>query len=288
MFTLDAIQDSTAQSHVPSFSIETLSPHGYYYELVSCQLGLKNFNVYTFSSFPERFFLYLSTVDCLIEVPTELLHVGSEDMVPQEFLVPSGLLYQSIRTHTVLTHMSFYSFPVLPGRLFVFDVGLDRLIETRRSSPLAESLLGSFCHGTKSTQESHRGGSGRKCFRECTDYNSDLRPTSCFSLQFKLVKSLQNGKHVPSTLRSGTMQPVAPKTSPAVRSKPMSSIEDTKHDSLAKIDAKKCSEHCEFSVADMTVYEPSSLNVPLLKPTLHSHCFTPPCVYYNGADDDPR
>ena len=142
IYTLDDLNSKT--SRFPTVCTETLSPNGYYYELVSSTLGLENFQVYTFSCLPDRFFLYQSSIKRLIEVPAKLIRLSGDESVPEEFLTMEGFLCRTVNLCTFLKHMTFYTFPVLPGRLFVFDGGLNRLLETHKNSPLCTSLLGNI------------------------------------------------------------------------------------------------------------------------------------------------
>ena len=84
IYTLDDLNSKT--SCFPTVCMETLSPNGYYYELVSSTLGLENFQVYTFSCLPDRFFLYQSSIKRLIEVPAKLIRLSGDESVPEEFL----------------------------------------------------------------------------------------------------------------------------------------------------------------------------------------------------------
>ena len=90
IYTLDDLNSKT--SCFPTVCTETLSPNGYYYELVSSTLGLENFQVYTFSCLPDRFFLYQSSIKHHIEVPAKLIRLSGDESVPEEFLTMEGFL----------------------------------------------------------------------------------------------------------------------------------------------------------------------------------------------------
>ena len=272
--TVDSLKSTTQQSH-RYVCDETLSPNGYYYELVSHELGLENFKVYSFGCFPSRFFIYLSNVNRLIEMPPKLISIRREETVPEEFLLPAGFLYWIIAAHTTLTHMSFYSFPMLPGRLFVFDAGLDRLIETAASSPLVESLLGDLrekVDGAGCAYSWPNNNKGNAVKSESCDSEKNVSYcSSSFSFQFETVHTNSTSKGGHTSYGSST-----------VYYRPSVSTTD------GQFQSPNQPIHNKLTIADLTVYEPSSLDVSLPKPALLPQCSVPPCVYYNGMDSDPR
>lgn len=286
IYTLDDL--NLKPSRFPTVCTETLSPNGYYYELVSSTLGLENFQVYTFSCLPDRFFLYQSSIKRLIEVPAKLIHLSGDESVPEEFLTMEGFLCRTVNSCTFLKHMTFYTFPVLPGRLFVFDGGLNRLLETHKNSPLCTSLLGNIESELSNDQAgidqlglerseqgvytSERLVSDVKV-RSLGHYNFKFAAiqgfqTDAASMEEKLMKCSNNAaySHKPD--------------SPTVEASPAAGYRTNSNSNFQH----KC---IRFSFADIKVYKPRSLCVPLEKPTPEPHCSAPPCIY-TGVNDDPR
>ena len=281
----------------PAVCAETLSPNGYYYDLVSTRLGLENFEVYTFSCIPNRFFLYQSRINRLTEVPAKLIHLRGDETVPEEFLASEGFLYQIINSHVLMEHMTFYIFPVLPGRLFVFDIGLNRLLETHANSGLCESLLGSIESGRNHQPSStHRGLEQHGvCMSERYMGDTALEATvGClrYSLKFEAFKGFQTKavtKEISKLRDNGNM----------VHDTWLSCCMDSPNTVTAEFSFEYKDDRCEdntniqdrctkFSVADIKVYIPHSLCLPLGKPTPEPHCSAPPPCIYTGVNDDPR
>ena len=282
---------------LPPFNEQTLCPNGYYYELAARTVGLENFKIYMFSCSSDQYFLYMSNADRLNEVPPRLILLDSNDLVPEDFLIPGGILYQIIDSHTNLAHMSFYSFPMLPGRLFIYDGGLNRLTETRKSSKLVVSLLGeveSKLNIPSQATTEHRMPS--KLFVEKQD--SIVSCSIAGTLNFKF-ENAEGSYHIPphsdnhlqtysslSTVDHTVCSGIKTSCDSLAGTKG-SALSDQRFHCYNKSDISLCSQHSKFSVADIIVYEPCSLTVPLPRPTSESQCLIPPCVY-SGRNDDPR
>ena len=273
IYTLDDLNSKT--SCFPTVCMETLSPNGYYYELVSSTLGLENFQVYTFSCLPGRFFLYQSSIKCLIEVPAKLIHLRGDESVPEEFLTMEGFLCRTVNSCTFLKHMTFYTFPVLPGRLFVFDGGLNRLLETHTNSTLCTSLLGSV----ESELSNEQAGIVQQiseqgvCTSERLDSEVKVRSLGHYNFKFAAIQGFQ-------TNATSMEEKLMKCSNNAAYSHKHGSNSNSRNGSNSNFQHK-----CTF--ADIKVYKPHSLCVPLEKPTPEPHCSAPPCVY-TGVNDDPR
>ena len=290
IYTLDDLNSKT--SCFPTVCTETLSPNGYYYELVSSTLGLENFQVYTFTCLPDRFFLYQSSIECLIEVPAKLIHLRGDEGVPEEFLAMEGFLCRIVNLCAFLKHMTFYTFPVLPGRLFVFDGGLNRLLETHTNSPLCTSLLGSI-ESELSNEQAGIDQLGLEISEQgvCTserlpDSVSEVKVRSLghYNFKFAAIQGFQTNATAMeeklmkcSNNAAYSHKPDSPTVEPAAgcRTNRNGSNSNFQHTCTT------------FSFADIKVYKPHSLCVPLEKPTPEPHCSAPPCVY-TGVNDDPR
>lgn len=279
----------------PAICAQTLSPNGYYYDLVSSRLGLENFEVYTFSCIPNRFFLYQSRINCLTEVPAKLIHLRGDETVPEEFLATEGFLYEIINSHVVMEHMTFYIFPVLPGRMFVFDSGLNRLLETHINSDLSESLLGSIdIKRNNQHPGTHHGLEQNGVCMSMVDTAALEAKVGClgYNLKFEALKGFQTKAITEEiTKRRGNSR--------NGHNTWLRCSKDNKHSSTDKFsfdyrdgrseDNTDNQNRCtHFSVADIKVYVPHSLCVPLEKPTPEPHCSAPPPCIYTGVNDDPR
>ena len=272
---------------LPSFSEDTLNPGGYYYELAARTVGLENLKIYTFSCSPDQYFLYMSSADRLNEVPSNLILLHRDDFVPEDFLSPGGILYQIIDSHTNLAHMSFYSFPMLPGRLFVYDGGLNRLIETQMSSRFVMSLLGEVESNPKIPQADTEVHSipSKLSFRE-QDPTVSCSAAGTLNFKFETTEGLYHtSPPVDSRTKCLQTSPSLATAHHTIYSGTMTACDSPNAASRSHI--ASCGRHHKFSVADMVVYEPSSLTIPLPRATSESQCLTPPCVY-SGRNDDPE
>ena len=267
----DILSSPSCANTSPSFCDETLSPNGYYYELVSSKLGLENFRVYMFKCFPHAPLLFVSKMNRLIEIPPGLINVNPAEMVPEEFLLHGGLLYWIIDLHTRLTHMNFYSLPILPGRLFVFDSGLDRLVEIEENSQLAVSLLGKVVEGCSEWDIGQENSTRQTGYHISAPNNHRLetyyQKRSTHALPHSTIASDRRGS---STAYSDCTS-YFPASDKACFLHHCSQLQ----------------KYSKFSVADISVYEPLCLDVPLPIPSPQAHCSAPPCVY-SGMNDDPR
>ena len=269
---------------LPPFSEETLHPGGYYYELAARTLGLENLKIYMFSCSPDRYFLYISKADCLNEVPSGLILLSSNDFVPEDILSPGGILYRIIDSHTNLAHMSFYSFPMLPGRLFVYDGGLNRLIETRMSSRFAISLLGEVESSPKVPSQAATEGHKMPSKLSCREQDPTVHCSTAGTLNFKFETTEGLYHYTSPTVESHTSSPLAT-VRRTICNGTMTVCDSPNAASRSAV--ASCGQHNKFSVADVVVYEPSSLTIPLPRTTSESQCLAPPCVY-SGRNDDPR
>ena len=238
---------------VPPFTEEELHPGGYYYKIAAHQSRLENFSVYTFNTAPDTHFLYSSHLDCLLELPRELSELRNEGPMPLEFMVPGGFLYWLLGTHTVLKHMNFYTLGLLPGRILVYDAGLDMITETQSNSDLVMSLFPSTCSPQDSEIDYwHMNQDDVHCQNSAGSSaleSSELFPTGCEEKQRDIHFGSNDGglSHHQSVCCGG-----------------------------------------ESRGSGICVYEPGSLgDLRVFHSTLEPRCHLPPCVYL-GVNSDPR
>jgi len=223
-------------------------------------------------------------------VPAKLIHLRGDESVPEEFLTMEGFLCQTVNLCAFLKHMTFYSFPVLPGRLFVFDSGLNRLLETHTTSPLCTSLLGSI-ESELSNDEAGIDELGLEtseqgvCTSERLGSEVKVRSLGHYNFKFAAIQGFQTNAAAmeEKLMKCGNNAVCSHKYSPSVETLPAAGCRTNRNGSNSN-----CQHNCtKFSCADIKVYKPHSLCVPLEKPTPEPNCSAPPCVY-TGVNDDPR
>lgn len=223
-------------------------------------------------------------------MPAKLIHLRGDESVPEEFLTMEGFLCQTVNLCAFLKHMTFYSFPVLPGRLFVFDSGLNRLLETHTTSPLCTSLLGSI-ESELSNDEAGIDELGLEtseqgvCTSERLGSEVKVRSLGHYNFKFAAFQGFQTNVAAveEKLMKCGKNAVCSHKHSPSVETSPAAGCRTNRNGSNSN-----CQHNCtKFSCADIKVYKPHSLCVPLEKPTPELHCSAPPCVY-TGVNDDPR
>lgn len=246
------LRDIQTDRSCPPFNKQQLSRGGHYYTAAR-QCGLEHFSVYVFSNAPHRQFLYSAQLDTLLELPPQLTELREHTVIPCEFMARGGFLYLLLSTHMPLKHMNFYTVSMLPGRILVYDAGLDMLTETHSMSELTLSLFPGTLVDENSTQ--------------LTGISADESDGGVLSgAAEREVKCWR--------MATGRMLESSPSASGGVASRGV--VQKT----------QQCHTH-QAPPPGIHVYEPSSLNVTVPMTCLQTRCHLPPCVYM-GVDTDPR
>lgn len=281
MTTLRDIQTNYTGICYPPFNKQELSHGGYYHCIALRECGLEHFSLYVFSNAPHLQFLYSTQLDTLTELPRLVTELKEHGAIPQELMSPGGFLYHLLSTHTTLKHMNFYRLCLLPGRMLVYDAGLDRLTETHPLSDLTLSLFPNMYssenrRSSTSTSVDEGGSAGLdeaaaenvvQCWRVATNLlesSASVSESGCVDGgESRMVRHTQpcdtdDSKQSTYCCLAGSMDlPSSPLNAPS----PSSSA--------------------------IRVYEPSTLDVSIPMTRLQARCHIPPCVYI-GVDTDPR
>lgn len=250
------LRDIQTDHSYPPFNKQQLSRGGYYYNTAARECGLEHFSVYVFSNAPHLQFLYSAQLDSLLELPPQLRELREHTLIPCEFMVPGGFLYHLLRTHMSLKHMNFYTVSMLPGRILVYDAGLDMLTETHSLSELTLSLFPATLVDENSTLLTSSSADGGESGMLSGDEAAGEHVVKCWKMS------------------TGGMLESPPSASESVA--PRGVVKHTQQ-----------SHTHQAPPPGIHVYEPSSLNVTVPTTRLQTRCHLPPCVYM-GVDTDPR
>lgn len=252
---MTTLRDIQTDHSYPPFNKQQLSHGGYYYSTAARECGLEHFSVYVFSNAPHLQFLYSTQLDSLLELPPQLAELREHSLIPCEFMVPGGFLYHLLSTHMSLKHMNFYTVSMLPGRILVYDAGLNMFTETHSMSELTLSLFPGTLVDESSMVLTSISADGDSAILSGDDTAAE-HVVKCWKMA------------------AGGMLESSPSASESVATRGVTQQTQQSHTHQAP-------------PPGIHVYEPTSLNVTV--PTTHpqTRCHLPPCVYM-GVDTDPR
>ena len=175
-------------------------------------------------------------------------------------MIPGGFLYQLLSTHASMKHMNFYTLGILPGRILVYDAGLDMLTETHLTSALTRCLFPS------STSPDVTASHVTEEVSMPLSPNGVARTVFCHKLAIC------------------TLQCTAPSQHLHMRGVVNCDPGGTSHESTGLVSANH---HCTNHPQAILVHEPCSLDLSVPHSTLETRCHIPPCMYL-GEESDPR
>lgn len=173
-------------------------------------------------------------------------------------MIPGGFLYQLLNSHTPMKHMNFYTLGILPGRILVYDAGLDMLTETHLTSALT------LCLFPRSTSPDITASHIPEQVSVPASLNGVVaRAVICQKLATCTLQCTTSPRHL--DMREGV------NCDPA----------RTSRDSTGLVSAS--TGHPQA----ILVHKPCSLDLSVPHRTLETRCHIPPCVYM-GEESDPR